>query len=78
MFYVIADTLLKVALNTNRTGQHVLRYEHGDQFYWCLTTLSTICQVLRITLSPVLFVFKDTFNNVSGIMYNMVTSFIGV
>ena len=26
MFYVIADTLLKVALNINRTGQHVLRY----------------------------------------------------
>jgi hypothetical protein len=19
--------------------------EHGDQFYWCLTTLSTMCQV---------------------------------
>jgi UDP-2,3-diacylglucosamine pyrophosphatase LpxH len=61
MFYVIADTLLKVALNNNIT---VL---HGDQFYWCLTTLSTICQVLRITWSPVLFVFNDTFNNVSGI-----------
>jgi hypothetical protein len=44
MFYVIPDTLLKVALNTNRTGQHVLRYnvEHGDQFYWCLTPLSTM------------------------------------
>jgi hypothetical protein len=38
MFYVIADTLLKVAN---------VRYnvEHGDQFYWCLTTLSTMCQV---------------------------------
>jgi hypothetical protein len=41
MFYVIADTLLKGALNTNRTGQHVLRYnvEHSDQFYWCLMPL---------------------------------------
>ena len=26
MFYVIPDTLLKVALNTNKTGHHVLRY----------------------------------------------------
>ena len=40
--------------------------EHGSQFYWCLTWW------------PVLLVFNDTFNNVSGITYNMVTSFIGV
>ena len=26
MFYVIPDTLLKVAINTNKTGHHVLRY----------------------------------------------------
>jgi hypothetical protein len=26
MFYIIPDTLLKVALNTNETGHHVLRY----------------------------------------------------
>ena len=26
MFYVIPDTLLKVTLNTNKTGHHVLRY----------------------------------------------------
>jgi hypothetical protein len=26
MFYVIPDTLLKVSLNTNKTGHHVLRY----------------------------------------------------
>jgi hypothetical protein len=57
MFYVIPDTLLKVSLNTNKTGHHVIpdilfkencvRYnvERGDQFYWCLTTLSTMCQV---------------------------------
>jgi hypothetical protein len=67
MFYVKPDTLLKVSLNTNKTGHNVqkeidiytevlgivkyARYnvEHCDQFYWCLTTLSTICQVLRIT-----------------------------
>jgi hypothetical protein len=64
MLYFIPDTLLKVSLNTNKTGDHVLRYtmvtsfigvklhfqqyvrynvKHGDQFYWCLTTLSTMC-----------------------------------
>ena len=26
MLYVIPDTLLKVSLNTNKTGHHVLRY----------------------------------------------------
>ena len=26
MFYVISDTLLKVSLNTNKIGHHVLRY----------------------------------------------------
>ena len=26
MFYVIPDTLLKVSLNTYKTGDHVLRY----------------------------------------------------
>jgi hypothetical protein len=26
MFYVIPETLLKLALNTNKTGQHVIRY----------------------------------------------------
>jgi hypothetical protein len=46
MLYVIPDALLKVSLNTNKTGDHV--------------------------------VFNATFNNVSGIAYNMVTSFIGV
>jgi hypothetical protein len=42
MFYAIPDILLKVSLNTNKTGHY------------------------------------DPFNNVSGITYNMVTSFIGV
>jgi hypothetical protein len=37
-----------------------------------------MCQVLRRTWWPVLLVFNNTFNNVSGITYNMVTSFIGV
>jgi hypothetical protein len=44
MFYVILDTLLKVSLNTNKTGLvfnatfNNVSYsvEHGDQFYWCL------------------------------------------
>ena len=26
MFYAITDTLLKVSLNTNKTGHHVLHY----------------------------------------------------
>jgi hypothetical protein len=26
MFYAITDTLLKVLLNTNKTGHHVIRY----------------------------------------------------
>ena len=26
MFYVMPDTLLKVSLNTNKTGHYVLRY----------------------------------------------------
>ena len=26
MFYILPDTLLKVSLNTNKTGHHVLRY----------------------------------------------------
>jgi hypothetical protein len=26
MLYVITDTLLKVSLNTNKTGHHILRY----------------------------------------------------
>ena len=28
MFYVIPDTLLKVSLNTNKTGHHVLHYNY--------------------------------------------------
>ena len=37
-----------------------------------------MCQVQRRTWWPVLLVFNDTFNNVSGIAYNMVTRFIGI
>jgi hypothetical protein len=45
-FYVIPDTFFKVALNTNKTDHHVsYNVEHGDQFYWCLMPLSTMCQV---------------------------------
>jgi hypothetical protein len=65
MFYVIPDTLLKVSLNTNKTGHHILRY-----------TWQIVESVVKHR--PVLLVFNNTFNNVSGIAYNMVTSFIGV
>jgi hypothetical protein len=46
MFYVIADTLL-VLLVFNATFQQCVRdnVEHGDQFYWCLTPLSTMLAI---------------------------------
>jgi hypothetical protein len=47
MLQVIPDILLKVVLNTNKTGHYVIGYT------WHI-------------------------NNVSGITYNMVASFIGV
>jgi hypothetical protein len=50
MLYILTDILLKVALNTNKTGHQVI----------------------------VLLMLNATFNNVSGIAYNMVASFIGV
>jgi hypothetical protein len=62
MLYVIPDTLLKVSLNTNKTGHHVVSY-----------TWYIVESVIKLLL-----VFNDTFNNASGITYNMVTSFIGV
>jgi hypothetical protein len=34
MFYVIPDTLLKVSLNTNKTGHHVLRYTWGHVHFF--------------------------------------------
>jgi negative regulator of replication initiation len=58
MFYTIPDTLLKVSLNTNKTGHHVIP--------------DTLLKVSLNTNKT------ETFKNVSGIMYNMVTSFIGV
>jgi hypothetical protein len=65
MLYVIPDTLLKVVLNTNKTGHSVLRYT------WHIVEK-------RITWWQILLVLNDTFNNVSGIAYNTVTIFIGV
>jgi hypothetical protein len=47
-------------------------------FYWCLKPHLTMCQVSHITWWPVLLVFNAPFNNISSIMFNMVTSFIGV
>jgi hypothetical protein len=68
MFYAIPDILLKVSLNTNKTGHHDLRYN------WHIVESG----IQTETWWPVLLVFNDTFNNMSDITYNMVTSFIGV
>jgi hypothetical protein len=38
----------------------------------------TITNIVESGVKPILLVFDDTVNNVSGITYNMVTSFIGV
>jgi hypothetical protein len=40
--YVIPDTLLKVFNATFNNVSYSI--EHRDQFFWCLTTLSTMCQ----------------------------------
>jgi hypothetical protein len=65
MLYVIPAALLKVSLNTNKTGHRVIPLRYP----W---------HIVESVIKPVLLVLNDTFNNVSGIMYNMVTSFIGV
>jgi hypothetical protein len=62
MLYFIPDTLWKVSINTNKTGYHV--------------TPDTLLKVSLNTNKTLVFI--DTFHNVSGIKYNMVTSFIGV
>ena len=48
MFYVILDTLLKVSLNTNKTGHHVLRYT-DTLFKVALNTNKIGHHVLRYT-----------------------------
>jgi hypothetical protein len=76
MLYVIPDTLLKVSLNTNKTGHHVMP---DTLLKVVLNTNKTGHSVLRYTTWwPFLLVFNVTFNNVLGIAYNMVTIFIGV
>ena len=46
MLYVIPDTLLKVSLNTNKTGQHVI---HDTLLKVSLNTNKTGHHVLRYT-----------------------------
>jgi hypothetical protein len=61
-FYAIPDTLLKVSLNTNKTGHHVIPE----------TLLKVVLNTNKTghqTLWPVLLVFNTTFNNVSGITW---------
>ena len=48
MFYVIPDTLLKVSLNTNKTGHHVLHYNY-TLLKVALNTNKTGHHVLRYT-----------------------------
>jgi hypothetical protein len=45
MSYVIPDTLLKVSLNTNKTGHHVIRYTWHIVLVWffLLILLSEAC-----------------------------------
>jgi len=38
MSYVITDILLKVTLNTNKTGHHVIRY-NWHCWKWCSTQI---------------------------------------
>ena len=63
---VIAFNMVTSFIGVECHFQQYVSYsvEHGDQFYWCLTTLSTMCQLQRTTWLPVLLVFNDTFNNV--------------
>jgi hypothetical protein len=83
--YVIPDTLFKLSLNTNKTVRHIIHHSwnivdsgvntnknghHVLHYTWHI--------VESVVKRPVLLVFNDTVNSVSGITYNMVTSFIGV
>jgi hypothetical protein len=64
MLYLIPDTLLKVALNTNKTGHHVICYTwHIGIAYDMLASFIGI---------------NATVNNISAMMYNMAFSFVGV
>jgi hypothetical protein len=58
--YAIPDTLLKVSLNSNKTGHHVI----PDTL---LKVVLNTNKTGRRTWRPVLLVLSDTFNNVSGI-----------
>ena len=48
MLYVIPDTLLKVSLNTNKTGHHVVRYT-WHMLKVSLNTIKTGYHVIRYT-----------------------------
>ena len=49
MLYVIPDTLLKVSLNTNKTGHHVIRYTWNTLLKVSLNTNKTGHYVVRYT-----------------------------
>jgi len=48
MLYVIADTLLKVALNTNKTGHHVIT-DMLLKLKWCKTPIKMVTRLYIIT-----------------------------
>ena len=48
MLYAIPDTLLKVSLNTNKTGHHVVRYT-WHMLKVSLNTIKTGHHVIRYT-----------------------------
>ena len=49
MFYIIPDILLKVSLNTNKTGHHVIRYTWHIVESVVINTNKTGHHVLRYT-----------------------------
>jgi hypothetical protein len=88
MLYVIPDTLLKVSLNTNKTGHHVIRYtwhivesvvKHQQNWSPCYTIypFNNVSGITYDMLANFIGI-NATVNNISAIMYNMAFSFIGV
>ena len=77
MFYVITDTLLKVSLNTNKTGDHVLRYTwHIVQSRKTPIKLVTMFYVIPDTLLKVVLNTNKTGHNVLRYAWHIVESVV--